>query len=65
MQVTIATTHCMVKNLSDHVVFYWPSVESIKFIVTLLFVIYLHGSRAFGLLCNYFHGGHVTLLFVR
>ena len=65
MQVTIAMTHCMVKNLSDHVVYFWPSVESIKVIVTLLFVIYLCGSRAFGPLCNYFHGLHVTLLFNR
>ena len=65
MQVTIAMTHCMVKNLSDHMVYSWPSVESIKVIVTLLFVIYLHGSRAFGLLCNCFHGHHVTLLFIR
>ena len=62
---TIAMTHYMVKIYSDHVVFSWPSVESIKIIVTLLFVIYLHSFRAFGPLCNHFHGGHVTLLFVR
>ena len=64
MQVTIATTHCMGKNLSDHMVFSWTSVESIKNVVTLLFVIYLRSSRAFGQICNHFHGGHVTLLLI-
>ena len=63
MQVTIASTHCMVKYLSDHVVHSRPSVESIKVVVTLLLVIDLRGSQAFGLLCNCFHGRHVTLLF--
>ena len=42
-----------------------PSVGSIKVIVTLFFVIHLRGSQAFGILCNYFHGHHVTLLFNR
>ena len=65
MHVTIAMTHCMVKNLSDHVVFSWPSVESKKIIETLLFDIFLYSSRAFRPLYNCFHGGHVTLLFVR
>ena len=40
----------------------WPSVGSIKVCVTLFFIIYLRGYRAFRSLCNYFHGRHVTLL---
>ena len=41
------------------------SVGSIKVVVTLFFVIHLRGSRAFGPLCNCFHGHHITLLFKR